>query len=168
VYRLPESMRGEFQRPFGPVVQTSELKKALRPDDVLVCIGDHVSGTAIGLGLKPKLIVVDYKTERHEIADVLRAVVSGYGKTVLRVPNPPATVTNELYAAVAQGLRLSGSVRIEVEGEEDLAGLPVFAEAPEGTVVLYGMPKKGVVVVRVDEAMRRRARGLLERMRAKA
>jgi len=166
VYRLPQSLRGEFRKPFGPVLQSSELSATLRPGDNLVCIGDYVSMTAIGLGLKPKLIVVDYKTERHEVAEVLRSVVANYGKTVLRVPNPPATVTNELYAAIVQALRLTGSVRIEVEGEEDLAGLPVFAEAPEGTVVFYGMPQKGVVVVRVDAKMRSKARSLLERMKA--
>lgn len=165
MYRLPQTMRGEFQKPFGPVLQTADLAKQLRPGDTLVCIGDHVSMTVLGLGLKPKLIVVDYKTERKDVEAVLRSIVSSYGKIVLRVKNPPATVTNELYAAVVQALRLTGSVRIEVEGEEDLAGLPVFAEAAEGTVVLYGMPKQGVVLVRVDAAMKTRAKDLLARMR---
>src|SRR5688572_16467269 len=158
-------MRGEFRKPFGPVLQTNELASNLKPGDTLVCVGDHISMTAIGLGLKPKIIIVDYKTERHDVGDVLRSIVSTYGKIVLRVKNPAATVTNELYAAVAQALRLTGSVRIEVEGEEDLAGLPVFAEAAEGVVVLYGMPKQGVVFVRVDAAMKTRAKDLLARMR---
>lgn len=158
-------MRSEFQKPFGPVVQTGELKAKVKPGDVVVCVGDFVSKTALEVGLKPRLIVVDFQTERKAVGDVLRALLSAYGKIVVRVTNPPATVTGELYAAVLQAVRMPGPTRIEVEGEEDLAGLPVFAEAGEGTVVLYGMPKKGVVFVRVDEGMRAKAKALLARMK---
>lgn len=165
VYRLADELRPLFQRPFGPVLQTAELPNHLAPEDVLVCVGDHVSQTALDLGYEPKLIIVDYKTQRGAVDPELRQTLSRYGKTVLRVANPPATVSKELYAAVVQAFRLSGSVRIEVEGEEDLAGLPVFAEAPLGTVVLYGMPHRGIVLVRLDEAFRRQAQVLLRRMR---
>lgn len=147
------------------MVQTPQLRDYASALDTVVAIGDLVSRTAIEEGLAPKVIVVDYRTERKPVGDDVVAIVSGYGKNVLRVKNPAATVTNALYHAVAQSLRLQGSVRIEVDGEEDLAGLPVFAECELGTVVLYGMPGKGVVVVRVDEAMRQRARDLLAQMR---
>jgi GTP-dependent dephospho-CoA kinase len=165
VYRLPAEMRSLFQEPFGPVHQTEQLRSLVAPSDTLVCIGDFVSLKALEVGLKPKLIIVDYKTERAEVGELLRAILTKYGRTVLRARNPAATVTAELYLAVVQALRLAGPVRLEVEGEEDLAGLPVFAEAPDGTVVFYGMPKRGVAVVRVDDAMRAKARGLLDRMR---
>lgn len=164
MYRLPEEMRPEFQKPFGPVLKTEDLVKNIKRGDTLVCIGDLVSRTAIWLGLEPKIIVVDFKTERKELEPELREELSHYGKVVLRVENPAATVTKQLYGAVVQAFRLAGTVRIEVEGEEDLAGLPVFAEAPLGTVVIYGMPGQGFVLVRVDEAMKRKARDLLERM----
>lgn len=165
MYRLGEDLRPVFQRPFGPIIQTSDLRERIRKGDVIVCVGDFVSRTLIEIGYQPKLVIVDFKTERHDVDARLRQILEGYGKTVLRVANPAATVTNDLYVAVVQGLRLAGSVRIEVDGEEDLAGLPVFAEAPEGTIVLYGMPGKGMVFVRVDAAMRKQAITLLGKMR---
>ena len=165
MYRLGDSLRGHFQKPFGPIVQTDDLRRHVLAADLLVCVGDHVSKTAIAVGLEPKLIIVDFKTKRGDVDPTLRAELSRYGKTVLRVVNEPATVSKDLYVAVVQALRLSGSVRIEVEGEEDLAGLPVFAEAPLGAVVLYGMPDQGIVVVRVDETMRESAKSLLARMK---
>lgn len=165
MYRLGEALRGHFQKPFGPILQTDDVRKHVKDTDLLICIGDHVSETAIDVGLEPKIIIVDFRTQRGDIDPELKATLSRYGKTVLRVVNEPATVSNDLYVAVVQGLRLMGSVRIEVEGEEDLAGLPVFAEAPLGAVVLYGMPGQGVVFVRVDERMRNASRDLLERMK---
>ncbi len=166
MYRLVDSLRATFQKPFGPILQTQDLPKHVKSDDTLVCIGDLVSRTAIFIGLAPKIIIVDFQTERKPLDPDLEAELRRYGRVVIRVRNEPATVSNELYAAVVQALRAAGPVRIEVEGEEDLAGLPVFAEAATGTVVLYGMPGQGVVFVRLDEAMRARARDLLSMMRA--
>lgn len=165
VWRLPEALRAEFQKPFGPVVQTAGVADALRDAGSIVCVGDHVSLTALRLGARPKLIVVDYRTERAAVEAAVRDELSRYGERVVRVRSPPASVSDELYQAVVEGLRAPGTFRVEVEGEEDLAGLPVFAEAPDGTVVLYGMPGAGVVVVRQDAAMRRRARRFLDAMR---
>lgn len=166
MYRLPDALRTIFQEPFGPVYSTEELKMQISRADPLVCIGDQVSLTALELGLKPQLVIVDFKTQRNQpLEEKEVAVLRKYGRSVVRVANPPATVTAELYAAVVQGLRLSGGTRIEVEGEEDLAGLPVFAEAPDGTTVLYGMPKRGVCLVRVDAAIRQTSRHLLHQMK---
>lgn len=166
MHRLPDALRPTFQKPFGPVLQTTQLRARLQPDDDLVCVGDYVAKTALELGLRPKLIVVDFKTERKEVGALLKAIVGAYGKTVLRVASAPATISDELYVAVLQGLRLGGPVRIEVEGEEDLAGLVVLAEAQDGTVLWYGMPGEGVVLVRVDERARRTAKDLLAKMKA--
>jgi uncharacterized protein (UPF0218 family) len=56
-----------------------------------------------------------------------------------------------------------GPVRIFVEGEEDLLGLPCFLEAPLGAKVMYGMPGQGVAVVEVTPAFQDRVRALLVR-----
>lgn len=165
MYRLPDALRPVFQKPFGPVRTTEQVRGDLRPGDIIVAIGDLVAKTALDLGLEPKLIIVDYQTQRGPVPADVREALSKYGHTVLRVVNPAATVTNELFVAVAQGLRLRGPVRIEVDGEEDLAGLPVFDQAPEGAVVLYGMPNQGIVVVRVDAEMKRKTRQLLQEMK---
>lgn len=166
MYRLPESLRARFRDPFGPVYPTEEIKQRIQPGERVVAIGDMVAQTAIDLGLQPKVIIVDFKTQRGPIDPKSLQTLRGYGQSVLRVKNPAATVTGELFSAVGEALRLSGPVRIEVDGEEDLAGLPVFAQAPDGYVVLYGLPNRGIVLVRMDEMMRRMSREFLDQMRA--
>jgi uncharacterized protein (UPF0218 family) len=57
-------------------------------------------------------------------------------------------------------------VRIVVSGEEDLLALPLFVMVPNGSVVLYGQPLEGMVIVRIDEKIRWKARDLLYRIGA--
>jgi hypothetical protein len=50
---------------------------------------------------------------------------------------------------------------ILVEGEEDLAVIPLILAAPEGAMVLYGQPGEGVVVCEVTDAAKEKAETLL-------
>ena len=51
-----------------------------------------------------------------------------------------------------------------VEGEEDLLAIPAVTKAPLGSIVYYGQPKVGVVMVAVDEEARLRAGRTLRQM----
>lgn len=62
-----------------------------------------------------------------------------------------------------------GKVRIEVEGEEDLASLACVALAPRGsrTLVVFGIPGMGMVMVDVCGRTRNEVRDFLNRMERK-
>ena len=53
---------------------------------------------------------------------------------------------------------------VVVDGEEDLLVLVAVLYAPVGGLVVYGQPGEGVVVVRVTEAKRAEALGILKGM----
>ena len=59
------------------------------------------------------------------------------------------------------------TTKIIVNGEEDLATLPVIKHSKIGAKVIYGMPDKGMVVVDVNQQAKERANKLLERMLVK-
>ena len=46
-------------------------------------------------------------------------------------------------------------LKIYVEGEEDLATLPAVLLSPTGSMVAYGQPGEGVVLVEVDESKKK-------------
>jgi len=162
-FRLPEALREELARPFGPVLQTDRLQEALAGDAPVVAVGDVVSMTLKALGLTPKLFVCDYRTLRgHD--DRYEAALGTWGDREARVRNPPATVTREAWLAVREAFAKEGTTRIVVDGEEDLVAIPVFLECPAGTRVLYGAPGQGVVVVTADEEFKREVGDLLGRM----
>ena len=45
-------------------------------------------------------------------------------------------------------------MKIVVDGEEDLATLPAILYAPLGSVVIYGQPNEGSVLVNVTSEMK--------------
>jgi hypothetical protein len=53
---------------------------------------------------------------------------------------------------------------IKVIGEEDLIALPLIAYAPIDSVILYGQPSEGIVVVRVMNRIQTRAKHLMRRI----
>ncbi len=150
-YILPQRMRPALAEPWGPVVDTATLGVMLQPTDTVLAVGDIVSTTLQDLGIKPRLFVCDYKTQRGGDDPELRARLGSWGDREVRVDNPAASITRDAWSAVVDALAQPDGVttRIVVDGEEDLVGIPCFIEAPVEAFVLYGMPGRGVVVCAV-------------------
>ena len=52
-----------------------------------------------------------------------------------------------------------------VDGEEDLLTIVAVLLAPYGSMVMYGQPKQGVVVLEVKEEVKKRFREIIGRMK---
>jgi GTP-dependent dephospho-CoA kinase len=52
-------------------------------------------------------------------------------------------------------------VILKIEGEEDLLALPFFLLTELSSVVVYGQPFEGMVVVRVTKAIRTKTKRLI-------
>ena len=77
----------------------------------------------------------------------------------IQVKNPAGGLTKELIKATQVAANCPGTI-IQVEGEEDLAVVPLAMYAPLGTVILYGQPGKGVVMLTITPATKKRAEDL--------
>lgn len=165
-YTLPEHLRPALSEPWGPVVDTATLGLMLDAGDIVLAVGDIVSTTLQDLGITPRLFVCDYKTLRGGEDPELRRRLGGWGDRETRVENPAAMVTREAWDAVREALGQPAGVttRIVVDGEEDLLGIPCFIEAPEGAIVLYGMPGRGVVVCAATAALKAKIAALVAAM----
>jgi len=51
-----------------------------------------------------------------------------------------------------------------VDGEEDMLALPIFSIAPDCSVVLYGQPLEGIVIVKITPKTRKKAKDLMDRI----
>jgi uncharacterized protein (UPF0218 family) len=91
----------------------------------------------------------------------------GYGKTVVKVRNPPGTISDELWGTLEEVFAHPElyPVRVEVEGEEDLASLAAIALAPGGATIIYGLPNRGVVVVSATPEHKKKVFDVLQRMK---
>ncbi|MDE1861722.1 MAG: GTP-dependent dephospho-CoA kinase family protein [Thaumarchaeota archaeon] len=140
-------------------VTKENLAKYIPGGAFVITVGDATTEKMIKFGLEPSLQIVDSMEKRRK-----RGKVAGLVRTTLTCSNPASGITNESVVTIKRGLEGESPVRIEVEGEEDLLVLPAVIYAPRNSVILYGQPNEGLVVVTVNEAMRQRAREIMDLM----
>ncbi|MEM2941270.1 MAG: GTP-dependent dephospho-CoA kinase family protein [Thermoproteota archaeon] len=126
----------------------------------LVSVGDIVSEKLLDLGFNPSLCVVDGKTMRTIFPGVKRFK---HGRKLFTLVNPPGTVSEESWRVFKEALASAPST-ILVEGEEDLLTIVAVKTVSKGSLVLYGQPGEGVVVVKVDESSKKLIQRILETM----
>lgn len=160
-WRVPEEKRGLFKEPIGVFVTADDLKN--NNANKTITVGDVVSLTMWREGLIPDLAIYDGRTERREMTE-FATLVDELGLEEEVVPNPAGTITRELDEAVANALNSCGNRLIRVEGEEDLALMPCILHAPEGSVIVYGWPGKGMMAIATDEAVRIKTETLWKEM----
>ena len=155
--RLPAEHREAFQTPYGRLYPSIDAARYVLEGRTVLSVGDVVTAGLLAGGFLPAVAVVDGFTER----DVPVPPVEVPGARIFRVANPAATLTDELEAAIRDALAHPPAM-IVVDGEEDLAVVPLALAAPEGAALVYGQPGAGVVVSTIDPERRELARALLD------
>jgi uncharacterized protein (UPF0218 family) len=166
MYVLPAELREQLQQPIGHLVDESGLLRLVAHEKNLVSVGDLVTYTLLHHGISPVLGIIDCILERKPYSEEMREVLSRFGRVRLHVKNPVGTITDELWEtikSVYQRLE-NGPYCIEVDGEEDLASLAAIYLAPGGVTVIYGLPNKGVVVVKATRSHKQKVKEVLDRM----
>jgi len=162
-WRLPDRLRQELSMPFGKLYQGEDVLVDIHECKKIICVGDVVSTTLINKGVIPHLTVYDRRNERREL-DAGEHPADRLSVPEIRVENPPGLITPQLVEAMNDGLGRNEKVKVLVHGEEDLAALVCAAIAPAGSCLIYGLPGKGVVLVRTDEKVNRSAQELIRSM----
>ena len=154
---LKEETRKKLQKIYGKLIREDNLKNI---KGNIFAVGDVVTHTLLNCGINPKIAIVDYKTKRGE---KIYEDVKEFGQKIIKVKNPRSQITPELWRAVREAIQYN-SVKIEVEGEEDLAVIPVVFFANLGANVIYGLPNTGLVWLKVTDEDKRKVREIIKEM----
>ena len=131
-------------------------------------IGDICTVKLIQEEIIPNLMIVDYKTKRNvKLTQKQMSVIESVKCKSVEVDNESGTISQQLYFEIKKAIKSEIMTKIIVNGEEDLATLPVIKHSKMGAKVIYGMPDRGMVVVDVNQQTKERANILLERMLVK-
>lgn len=161
---LPDSLRDSLKMPLGLLIEDSEVTKEnilrIMPKGAfLITVGDASTEKMIKFGLDPSLQIVDSVEKRNK-----RDLPMGHTKTVLECVNPAAEITDESISVIKKAFQADMPVRIVVKGEEDLLVLPAALHAPENSIIMYGQPNEGLVIVIVTEEIRNKASKIMNSM----
>ena len=152
---LPEEHRKLFQEPFGELYRNIDEIIPKITHSRVYAVGDVVTHNLQKRGITPDIAVIDGYTMRSPCSRMpeLRG-------ECIRVKNPAGTLTDDLIRALDHAV-MHSPVTVMVDGEEDLAVIPLVIAAPDGAIVLYGQPHQGVVLRTVNLAAKETARHLL-------
>lgn len=165
--RLPEFLRSELSKPHGRLyrdgVRVFEKIEEIKGCSILACVGDFVAFCAFFSKIKPDIVVLDGKTLREK--NLTLDIPEEYLRIQAR--NPPGFITSDLILALRKAVeivRRNRKVAVLVEGEEDLAVMPLALLLPEKSLIVYGQPKEGVVALVVDWDVKAKILKLLKQM----
>lgn len=165
---LPEKLRSVLRKPFGRVIKSVKELNSVRDFAQVITVGDIVTREFNCLGIGQKISVVDFKVARQKMFKSLSELGFEGKEEVLEVKNPSGSLTPELFKAVQKAMQLVNSKQqirfvLKVDGEEDLAVLPILLSFPLGWTIFYGQPEEGVVEVKVTQESKKRAYELVDR-----
>jgi uncharacterized protein (UPF0218 family) len=152
---LPEEHRRLFKEPFGVLYRSIDEVIPLIEGKDIYTVGDVVTHNLQKKGITPTVAVIDGYTMRSPC----NRIPTVHGESI-QVKNPAGTLTDELICALERAVR-NPPATVIVDGEEDLAVIPLVLTAHDGAIVMYGQPHKGVVLRIVDSEARKTAQRFL-------
>jgi uncharacterized protein (UPF0218 family) len=157
MFRLPKEERHLLKKPFGTLHGDLNTILPLLVGKKVYAVGDVVTRRLLRRGIIPALAVIDQRSMRVSCGEI-----PPYTSHRFSARNPAGVITDELIDRIGQALLHEPSIVI-VEGEEDLAVLPVVLGAAEGGILLYGQPHEGVVLREITPQAKKDAQALLSR-----
>jgi hypothetical protein len=152
---LPPGKRHFFKAPFGTLYTDCGDVLTLLEEKTVYTVGDVVTCQLVRHGVIPAIAVID----GHTMRSPFNRSPAVFQKR-LHARNPPGTLTRDLLETLDRAVRDPG-VLILVDGEEDLAVIPLVIAAPPGTLILYGQPGEGVVLCEVTPEAKEKAFAML-------
>lgn len=169
IRRLTPPLRERLKSPLGLLIRGTpdetmkklgELVKREKPSKI-ISVGDIVSESMAKRGICPQVMIVDNRVMREPIAPI-----SLDADQTLHLKNPSGTLTDQAWSIMQEALRQVQRTKVVVDGEEDLLTLVAVLCAPENSLVVYGQPHEGIVVVKVTEQTKGMIRRIVEAMDA--
>lgn len=160
-------LRRELKNPMGILFkgtpeetmnQLSQLILKEKPQ-YIISVGDVVSQNMLKQRFPIQLIIVDNKVMRNPAKPIKARV-----PRKVNIRNPPGTLTPEAWAVIEQALKQEQPTQVLVDGEEDLLALVAILKAPKTSLVVYGQPHEGVVVVKVDDSIKEKVKRIIQEM----
>ena len=159
--KLSEKMRNMLKTPLGELLAEEELyRKISGRKGILITVGDVCTLSLIRKGAMPDFSFIDLKYERKNLGTEERKEILGFDADEIRAKNPAGTVSDEVFELcrdLFSEKKKQRCTRIVIDGEEDLCAIPVMMFAPLGSLVIYGQPKEGVVLIEMNEGKRKLA-----------
>lgn len=125
-------------------------------------VGDYVSYHILEADIHPDIVVIDHRIMREDVKPI------EFDRKYVNVSNESGTISEEAQKVLYEAVQQKKTLAVIVDGEEDLLVLPLMAYMPPRSVIIYGQPREGMVVINLDEERSNWAIKFMSGMRRKS
>ncbi len=160
-YRPSEEDRERLKQPRGPVFEDEKLVEELQERDFskLIAVGDRVSKDIAESQVSADLYIADGLVQREETDRRYFNQINA--ERTFKIENPAGEISEEAWKTVRKASALECTTMIEVDGEEDLLAITALVFAPENSLVVYGQPGEGAVLMEKNKENKEFVEGLV-------
>ena len=163
--QLPDDLRDQLKKPLGNLISDNDpnkenIIKKISTESIIITVGDKTTENLLQLGLRPQIQIIDGLEKRNKRIVPADDTIN----TNLSCINPSGGITEESIQVIQKAFSCEPPVRITVSGEEDLLVIPVCIHAPENSIVMYGQPNEGLVIVTITPEIRAKVQKILDVM----
>lgn len=168
---IPPELLAELKKPLGKLIPDNDITKNKIKKELLgfkhkiITVGDRSTERLVSFDIYPDLAVIDgveRRQEKNTFLDNRMTELEAKNFTKISCINPAGTITEDAFNKIRYALTGEKDVILQVIGEEDLLTLPACYFAPNDSLVCYGQPLEGLVLIKVDDAMKRKAKELMK------
>ncbi len=166
---LTLQLRRKLKNPLGTLIQGSPKQTMEKIRQLIIeqnptktiSVGDFVTKNLIKYHISVQVMILDNRVMRQNIQPI-----EAKAEVTLHAKNPPSTITPEAWMTIKQALEQSQTAKVVIDGEEDLLTLVAVIQAPVNSLVIYGQPHEGVVVIQVTAQTKSMMQKILDEMQS--
>ncbi|HEY7696282.1 MAG TPA: GTP-dependent dephospho-CoA kinase family protein [Nitrososphaeraceae archaeon] len=168
---IPPEVLAELKKPLGKLILDIDITEKKIKKEItsikhkVITVGDRSTERLISFGIYPDLAIIDgveRRQAKEKILDNAMTELRARNFTKISCINPAGTITKEAVNKIQFALTGEKDVILQVIGEEDLLTLPACYFAPNDSLVCYGQPLEGLVLMNVNDPMKRKAKELMK------
>jgi uncharacterized protein (UPF0218 family) len=165
-FKLTQELRKNLKRPLGKLIRGSEnitlksIEKIIKELDpkLIISVGDIVSRNLVKISTQVNVKIIDNRAMRKDLE-----YFDFKNKKTFHAYNPAGSIEIMAWQAIKEAIK-SEDALVVIDGEEDLLALVAILESPNNSLVIYGQPKAGIVVIEVDEMKKREVKSIMDSM----
>lgn len=170
-FKLTEEVAIELKKPYGKLFKNLREIEKEKLKNFIISVGDITTKNLLKEKINVNVAIYDNKTLRNFIDE---KIPNFPNYKIFEVINPAGMLTEEAFITVKNAINEKFS-QILVNGEEDLFVIPAIKFSDENSIIFYGQPGEGIVMIennkilkeKIDELLKKFKLGIMEIVKAK-
>lgn len=165
---IDNATRSLLKKPLGKLIRKekpliTDLLEFIENPPKIVTVGDVTTLNILTVGISPSIAIIDKHAQRQPFLGAINYLIGPSFKTKA-ISNPSGCISYDALAHIKSSFEDTTSSYFVVEGEEDLLTLPSVAFSPLDSIVFYGQPNEGLVVIQVDDHIKNKSLEILKKI----